>query len=288
MMRCWRSDGKTDNRFNDHEELRYSLRSVARYAPFVNHIYIITMNQRPIWLADHPKITIVDHAEIFRNLDDLPTFNSHALESNIHRVPGLSEHFIYFNDDVFLGAPVQPEYFFVGDQLNVLFEKGLTPSGPPQENETVYRRALRNMNAFLDEHFIGEPRQRLCHAPFALRKSYIEDFERKFPHIFAINSSHRFRSEHDYTLTNGLLQYYWKYQGKIVFHPLGNMMVSLRRDEFFERTAQRLQRLKEKRPATFCLQDVMDNESILTKALLHQFLEGYYPEPAPWEKDHQV
>jgi hypothetical protein len=166
----------------------------------------------------------------------------------------------------------------------VLFEKGLSPSGPPVENETVYRSALRNMNAFLDSHYGYEPRPRLRHAPFALRKSYIQAFEDEFPHIFALNSSHRFRSEHDYTVTNGLLQYYWKYHDKIFSRPLGNMMISLRNDSFIERAKQRLQRLKDKRPETFCLQDVMGKDSAETQALLHEFLEDYFPEPAPWEQ----
>lgn len=79
-----------DNRFWDHEELKYSLRSLLKFAPFFNHIYIVTMNQRPKWLIDHPQITIVDHKEIFSNLHYLPTFNSQALECNLHRIPNLS------------------------------------------------------------------------------------------------------------------------------------------------------------------------------------------------------
>src|SRR5438105_685379 len=54
----------TVNRFSDNDELKYSLRSLWMYAPFINHIYIVTMNQRPIWLAPHPKITFIDHSEI--------------------------------------------------------------------------------------------------------------------------------------------------------------------------------------------------------------------------------
>jgi hypothetical protein len=282
-------DSATNNRFADNQELRYSLRSILKYAPFVNHIYIITMNQKPAWLAPHPKITIIDHTQIFKNADDLPTFNSHALESNLHRVPGLSERFIYFNDDVFLGAPVTAADFFVDDKLNVLFEEGLSPSGQPVDGETVYRKAWRNTNAFLDAHFKIEPRHRLCHTPFALRKSYMAQFEEQFPAIFAGNSSHRFRSPQDFNVTNGLLQYYWLYQDKIVSQPLksrpvSSMMVSFRPDDALARTIKQLKKLKKNRPVTFCLQDLMDEKSVKAKALLHEFLENYYPDPAPWEK----
>ncbi len=282
-------DGATQNRFVDNDELRYSLRSVFKYAPFVNHIYIITMNQRPAWLASHPKITIIDHTQIFKNQDDLPTFNSHALESNLHRIPGLSEYFIYFNDDVFLGAPVAPEDFFVDDKLNVFFEQGLSPSGQPIDGETAYRKAWRNTNAFLDLHFKIERRHRLCHTPFALRKSYIEQFEQQFPEIFAGNSCHRFRSEQDFNVTNGLLQYYWSYHDKIVSRPLtsrpvSSMMISFRTDDALHRTIEQLEVLKNNWPVTFCLQDLMDEKSVQAQALLHEFLERNYPDPAPWEK----
>lgn len=276
-------DGATDNRYADNHELRYSLRSVYQYAPFVNHIYIVTMNQKPAWLLPHPKITIVDHTEIFKNLDDLPTFNSHAIESNLHRIPHLSEYFIYFNDDVFLGAPVTAKDFFIDDKVKVVLEKGLSPSGPPIPNETAYRRAWRNSNAFLDEHYTVQSRYRLCHAPFALRKTYIQEFQEKYPHIFAINSSHKFRSDYDYNVINGLLQYYWLYHDKAVTVSMSNMMVSLRSDECLHETSQKLQELNEIHPASFCLQDVMTEKSNLTKAMVRNFLQEYYPEPAPWE-----
>lgn len=282
-------DAATQNRFVDNQELRYSLRALYEYAPFVNHIYIVTMGQRPHWLADHPKITIIDHKQIFKNQSDLPTFNSHAIECNLHRIPGLGEYFLYFNDDVFLGAPVTPEDFFVNDKVNVLFEKGLSPAGEPEPGETSYRRACRNTNNFINAHFKVEERHRLCHMPFALRKSYIEQVEAAFPKIFASNSSHRFRSEHDYTVTNGLLQYSWVYQNRVVSRPLksrptSSMMVSFWPDGALEKTIKQLEKLKTNRPATFCLEDLMDGNSTQARTLMHAFLQETFPKPAPWEK----
>lgn len=280
------SDARTKNRFSDNEELRYSLRSVMKYAPFFNHIYIVTMNQRPKWLASHPKITIIDHTEIFKSLADLPTFNSQALESNLHRIPNLKEHFIYFNDDVFLGRPVTPYDFFTSnDEIKVLFEPSWSPSGPPIVGETTYRIAWRNTNALLNARYKEEPRKRLCHAPFALRKSYVEQSEREFPEVFASNSSHKFRSIDDYNITNGLLQYHWSYYGKMVVGEMSNRLANLRNDLFFEKTKSRLEHVKAVRPHTFCIEDNMGDDCERTKELLHQFLEELYPEPAPWEKN---
>ncbi|XP_068800949.1 N-acetylglucosamine-1-phosphotransferase subunits alpha/beta isoform X3 [Struthio camelus] len=101
------------SRFEDNEELRYSLRSIERHAPWVRHIFIVTNGQIPSWLnLDNPRITIVTHQEIFRNVSHLPTFSSPAIESHIHRISGLSQKFIYLNDDVMFGKDVWPDDFY--------------------------------------------------------------------------------------------------------------------------------------------------------------------------------
>ena len=102
----------SDNRYRDNEELRYSLRSIFRFSPWVRNIYIVTANQVPWWLnMEHPRLHMINHNEIFPNPNDLPTFSSPAIESNLHRIPGLSKKFVYFNDDVMLGAPTWPSDF---------------------------------------------------------------------------------------------------------------------------------------------------------------------------------
>ncbi|KAK3853814.1 hypothetical protein Pcinc_039664 [Petrolisthes cinctipes] len=101
------------NRFQDNEELRYSLRSVEKFAPWVRRIFLVTNGQIPHWLnLDHPRLTIVTHKDIFPNHSHLPTFSSPAIECHLHRIPGLSEHFLYLNDDVLLGQEVWPEDFY--------------------------------------------------------------------------------------------------------------------------------------------------------------------------------
>ncbi|NXG72513.1 GNPTA phosphotransferase, partial [Baryphthengus martii] len=101
------------SRFEDNEELRYSLRSIERHAPWVRHIFIVTNGQIPSWLnLDNPRITVVTHQEIFQNESHLPTFSSPAIESHIHRISGLSQKFIYLNDDVMFGKDVWPDDFY--------------------------------------------------------------------------------------------------------------------------------------------------------------------------------
>ncbi|XP_071956276.1 N-acetylglucosamine-1-phosphotransferase subunits alpha/beta-like [Antedon mediterranea] len=101
------------SRFEDNEELRYSLRSVERYTPWVRHIYIVTNGQIPSWLnLDNPRVTVVTHKDIFQNQSHLPSFGSPAIESHLHQIPGLSKKFIYLNDDVMFGNDVWPDDFY--------------------------------------------------------------------------------------------------------------------------------------------------------------------------------
>ncbi|KAK0167264.1 hypothetical protein PV327_004686 [Microctonus hyperodae] len=100
------------SRFNDKDELRYSLRSLEMYAPWVRHVYIVTNGQIPNWLdMDNQRMTLITHEDIFPDKNNLPTFSSPAIESHINKIPGLSDKFLYFNDDVFLGREVWPEDF---------------------------------------------------------------------------------------------------------------------------------------------------------------------------------
>ena len=99
-------------RFISNDELKYSLRSVEKYAPWIRNIYIVTDNQVPNWLnTKHPKIKIVDHKEIMP-ASARPNFNSAAIEFTIVNIPDLSEHFLYANDDTLFTNKVEPGDFF--------------------------------------------------------------------------------------------------------------------------------------------------------------------------------
>ena len=100
------------SRYVDNEELRYSLRSIEKFAPWVRRVFLVTNGQIPSWLdLEAPRLQVVTHAEIFTDPSHLPTFSSPAIESHLHNIPGLSDNFLYFNDDVLLGQPVWPEDF---------------------------------------------------------------------------------------------------------------------------------------------------------------------------------
>ncbi len=101
-----------EGRVLDNDELMYSLRSVEMYAEWVNHIYIVTDRQTPEWLdTSNSKVTIVDHTDIIP-AEILPTYSTRVIEGHIHLIKGLSEHFLFANDDMTFGRKVTPNFFF--------------------------------------------------------------------------------------------------------------------------------------------------------------------------------
>ncbi len=101
-------------RFRDQGFLRYWFRGVEEFAPWVRKIHFVTCGQKPEWLDEnHPKIHLVDHKD-FIPAEFLPLFNSASIEMWMHRIPELSERFVYFNDDFFITSPVGKERFFSG------------------------------------------------------------------------------------------------------------------------------------------------------------------------------
>ena len=102
-------------RYRDYGTLKYLFRSIEKYAKWVNHVYLVTDNQIPSWLnSRYSKVTVVDHTQIIPE-EYLPTFNSNVIDFHLKNIPKLSEHFVYFNDDMFLNRSVKPEDFFTID-----------------------------------------------------------------------------------------------------------------------------------------------------------------------------
>ncbi|CAG9768062.1 unnamed protein product [Ceutorhynchus assimilis] len=124
--------GKVDSsqqRYEDKNELRFSLRSLEKFAPWINHVYIVTNGQIPYWLnLDNDKISVVPHNAIFKDKNNLPSFSSPAIESNLHRIPGVSKRFIYFNDDIFIGQPMYLEDFYVANKGFLVYLAYILPS----------------------------------------------------------------------------------------------------------------------------------------------------------------
>lgn len=123
-------EGNTEARYRDWETLKYWFRGVEKFAPWVRYVWFVTDDQKPEWLnTDNPKLKWVKHTD-FIPPEYLPTFSSHPIEWNLHRIEDLAEQFVYFNDDMFLIRETDPEDFFVNGLPCDLPNVGLLyPSG---------------------------------------------------------------------------------------------------------------------------------------------------------------
>ena len=107
-----KEDDDREIRYRDWDNLQYVFRGIEKYTPWVNKVHFITFGHLPKWLnVNAPKLHIVKH-EDYIPAEYLPLFSSHVIELNMHRIEGLSEKFIYFNDDIFLLKMTKPEDFF--------------------------------------------------------------------------------------------------------------------------------------------------------------------------------
>lgn len=100
------------NRYRDWGVMPYWFRAIEKCAPWVRKVHFVTCGQKPEWLnTDCPKLNCVNHSD-YIPAENLPVFNSHPIEIGMHKIEGLSDKFVYFNDDTFLLRPIEPSFFF--------------------------------------------------------------------------------------------------------------------------------------------------------------------------------
>src|SRR5690625_3903641 len=100
-------------RYRDWDNLQYWFRGIEKFTPWVNKIHFITWGHLPSWLdKDHPKLNIVNHKDYIPK-KYLPTFSSHVIELNFHRIESLTDRFVYFNDDTFIIKEMKESDFFL-------------------------------------------------------------------------------------------------------------------------------------------------------------------------------
>ncbi|AZZ51226.1 Stealth-like protein [Rathayibacter sp. PhB93] len=272
-------------RFRQIDELKYALRSVYMYAPWVRHIYIVTDSPRPRWLDEHPDVTLVRSEDHFRDLSVLPTHNSHAVESQLHRIPGLAEHFLYSNDDMFFGRPVDPSIFFSPGGITKFIEATTRIGmGDSNASRSGFENAARVNRRLLRERFGAMTTRHLEHAATPLRKSVMAELETEFEPEFTATAASRFRSASDVSVTNSLYHYYALMTGRAVVQE--NASVKYVDTTMHQGLKDMKKLLKNRGVDFFCLNDGSFPEisaEVRTRAVI-DFLEEYYPIPAPWER----
>jgi len=273
-------DSDADARFASRDELKYSLRSVSQFADFARHVYLVTDRQVPSWLdITSPRLTVVDHRDIFEDPSVLPSFNSHAIEASLHRIEGLVEHYVYMNDDFLFGRRLGPSTFF---HFNGIAKFYLSNAVISAEDLSV-DHAARNAAELLESRFGIRVTNKMKHAPYAQRRSVIEALEKEFPEAVAATTSHQLRSPNDVPIASSMSHYFGFFTGDAVTATIANAYVDIGAPDYAERLAM----IGATRAFdVICLNDSHAPEVDVAErdAAVNRWLEDYYPVKSEFEK----
>jgi hypothetical protein len=171
-----------DARYENMNELKYSLRSVFKYANWVNNIYIVVDDiQKPSFVnLEDPKIHIIKHSDIVDSRY-LPLFNSVPIEACIHHIPGLSENFLYLNDDVFFGNYVSKK-----DIFNICYHEKheLFTSAEIDEREDEWICNLKHGYQLIKDVYYNAELIVPTHDPHFCKRSLMYEIENTWPDIY--------------------------------------------------------------------------------------------------------
>lgn len=271
------------SRYTSHDELRYALRSLEMYAGFVRRVYLVTDSQLPAWLdPDAEGLTVIDHRDILP-ADALPVFNSHAIESRLHHIPGLSEHYLYFNDDVFINRPVRAEHFFHG---NGIARIPLSPLklgvGAPHPLEPAPNSAGKNAREVIMRFHGRHVTHKSLHTPHPQLLSVMREMESLGIAELERTSYSRFRATSDVAPTSTLHHHWAIATGRAVPADYRFRYVQLGTPDM----PRRLARLAAGEDVDFfCLNDV-DTAPAARQAAqtaIRAFLDRKYPFPSRFE-----
>lgn len=280
-------DSTNECRFVQNDELKYSLRSLEKFAPWINNIFIVTDNQIPKWLdTSNPKIHIVDHSKILP-ADCLPTFNSSAIETAIHKIPGLSEHFLYANDDMFFGNFVTKDFFFNSNGLPIFRFAGKRIVNKKYKH--LYGYMISQAYNFIKNKFGDTVPYFPHHNIDAYRKSDMEKCYKDFYDGFKKTADQKFREPdciqrsifgyYAIAINHGEYKVINNFQtmlNKIFFRtPPDSMMIKLK--------TRKIKLIGKLKPYLFCLNDSLGTNNEDREAM-KCFLEEKFPTPSSFEK----
>lgn len=193
-------------RFASDGEIRFCVLSILRFCPFVRRIHVVTDNQHPAVLdplladpAPRDRIRVVDHRAIYgEHADLLPVFSSLSIESMIHRVPDLAPRFIYLNDDIFIGRPLEESHFFEGERAVLRGRMRRFPNpvwarlkrwiGRDRPGYVAAQRAAARLAGATSHYLV------VGHQPHPLHRDMLARFHAGDPEALRRQAGHRFRS----------------------------------------------------------------------------------------------
>lgn len=200
------------DRYAQSGELRYALRSLDVFAPWVHRIHVLSNCSPPTWFRPSERVRWVDHGEVMSE-EQRPQFNSGAIDTYLHRIPDLSEHFLYLNDDFVLWDSALPSRFFTWDgrsiahlavESSVIYLQQLVDAGRATPSQHSRINAARLLQARVGVY----PTRLHGHVPYALRRSVMERIESEFADEIAATRTSRMREPSDVSFVALLYHYF--------------------------------------------------------------------------------
>lgn len=279
-------NGLEHARFRDNEELRYSLRALERFAPWVRRIILVTDAQVPAWLVAHEKIRVVDHRE-FIPAEYLPTFNSHVIEAFLHRIPDLAEHYIYLNDDVFLARPCGKSEFFTANGLPLAFvDWRARRLFGYKFTKTPHAQSYFNTLRILEQRGVAtDPAFITAHGPYPQTRSNARDAFTFYQDVIEGFAPNRFRTTDELAFYSHALPLWVYSQKRLVPCDESYYYVQTRRrDRIAYYKAILHSKEDHAAPLFFCINDVGNHSAEARwQSDLLTLLTTYYPNPSPFE-----
>lgn len=285
MKDTYNIEYKSNNRFRNKNELKYSLRSLDKYFD-KNHlgtVYILTDEQIPSWLnTSSNNIKVIYHRDIIPN-EYLPLFNSLAIETFIHRIPNLREYFIYFNDDVMLTKPCNRNNFVKDRKMLIRTVDSIIPNGKPDIQESGHISQLKNTNNLLNDVFGKKTRRQIAHCAQIQRRSLCYSCESLFNSYYEKTRNSKFRSIECIGVTNGLYPYSAIEMGIGMYIKNNTLRIDVSNDINSNKKYIDDFNTRVDKPRFICLQDEIGEEDELIEYQINTFLQSIFPVPSMWE-----
>ncbi len=274
----------SDERFKNRDELRYSMRSIDMFAPWVRNVFLVTNGQKPEWLnLANPRLKLVHHADIYKNSSDLPTFNSSSIETQLHHIDGLAEHFLYINDDVFLGQFCTPDDFFFSNGIMKFFPSAQRAlESDIDETREGYLVADGNAVALMKKSRGRHSRFIMDHTPLPALRSLLASLEAEFPDAWDACSKNRFRGKEDLRPIAFMAYQFGYLEQRAVPSTISNIYLSLWKPKI----GNQFNSVLKARPyKTFCINDVgvAPEHADAVDDMVFNFLESYFPFKSSFE-----
>lgn len=301
IVYCWvdgndtkwqkKHNSKRSCRNNSNDELKYSIRSLEKYLPWhKGRIIIVTPGQTPPWIKSNSRLKIINQESIIPK-SFRPVSNSFVIELFLHKIPNLTEHYVYLNDDYFFNNPIEKEYFFVknGDNIEpmIRFNKNSINLNESQlktnikQKKLVWLSATINTSLAIREKYGIEKQRFLEHAPYCFKKSIVKQIYQEWETEFNSMKTHKQRHWNDFIMVLIYSQFVSSKQKSINIKKYPNNIYFCIITDNTIKNNNHYKNINSNNYKMFVLNDAFNKNTIGND--IKKFLQNKFPKPSRFE-----